>query len=59
MIRSLVGTLIDFEKRYGDNAVEEFQKLIDLKDRKKAGQTAPPQGLFMWDVSFEGERLHP
>ncbi|HUH44488.1 MAG TPA: tRNA pseudouridine(38-40) synthase TruA [Treponemataceae bacterium] len=59
MIRSLVGSLIDFEKRYGDNAVEEFQKLIDLKDRRKAGQTAPPQGLFMWDVSFEGERVHP
>ena len=58
MIRCIVGTLIEFEKRYGDGAVQEFQKLIDSRDRTRAGQTAPPQGLFLWDVSFSGKRVH-
>lgn len=59
MIRSIVGTLIDYEKRYGNQAIEKFQILLDNKDRTQAGQTAPPQGLFMWDVFFDGERIHP
>lgn len=59
MIRTIVGTIIDYEKKFGEKAVEHFETLIRSKDRTKAGQTAPPQGLFFWDIDFDGERKHP
>ena len=56
MVRSLTGTLIFFEKS-GKN-LEFFKQALDSHDRKKAGPTAPPTGLFLYKVSFEGERRH-
>ncbi|MBQ9206019.1 MAG: tRNA pseudouridine(38-40) synthase TruA [Treponema sp.] len=56
MVRSLTGTLIFFEKS-GKNS-EFFKQALDSHDRKKAGPTAPPTGLFLYKVSFEGERRH-
>ena len=35
------------------------EKLLEAKNRKLAGFTAPPQGLFLWSVSYEGTRKHP
>lgn len=55
MVRSIVGSLIFFEK---DKDVSYFKEVLESHDRSKAGPTAPPQGLFLWDVSFEGERKH-
>lgn len=55
MVRSIVGSLIFFEK---DKDVSFFKEVLESHDRSKAGPTAPPQGLFLWDVSFEGERKH-
>jgi len=57
MVRSIVGTLIDYEQKgYG---CKEFIRLLETKDRSRAGQTAPSAGLFLWHVSFSGNRVHP
>ena len=56
MVRSLTGSLIFFEK--SGKEPEYFKEVLDAKDRSKAGPTAPPTGLFLYSISFEGERRH-
>jgi tRNA pseudouridine38-40 synthase len=55
MVRSLAGTLIQAE-REGKSAAY-FKEILDSRDRAKAGETAPPHGLFLWHVEFMGKRL--
>lgn len=55
MVRSIVGSLIYFEK---DKDADYFKQILESCDRSKAGPTAPPQGLFLWDICFDGERVH-
>ncbi len=56
MVRTLTGTLINLDLR---NAPENsFQKILEAKDRSKAGVTAPPQGLFLYEIKFDGIRRH-
>jgi tRNA pseudouridine38-40 synthase len=50
MVRSIIGTLVDVGK--GKMNVEDLQKILDSKDRKKAGPTAPAQGLFLKEVKY-------
>ncbi|MDR0726341.1 MAG: tRNA pseudouridine(38-40) synthase TruA [Prevotellaceae bacterium] len=45
MVRAIVGTMLDI----GRNKVSDFTGIIDAKDRSKAGVSAPPQGLFLWE----------
>lgn len=52
MVRSLVGTLVDFENE-GRNAAF-FRETLEACDRSRAGSTAPAQGLFLWYVNYEG-----
>lgn len=54
MVRSIVGSLIYYEKQGMDK--EDFAEIVNSKNRKLAGPTAPPNGLFLWSVSFEGIR---
>lgn len=56
MVRSLVGSLVFFEKR--SRSPEYFRAVLESKDRRRAGPTAPPEGLFLWSVDFSGERRH-
>lgn len=56
MVRTLVGTFIEFD-RDGKNA-EFFRKVVERCDRTKAGVTAPPNGLFLWQIKFDGIRRH-
>lgn len=56
MVRSLTGTLIQFEKEKREAAY--FKQVLDSRDRKKAGATAPASGLFLWNVRFDGVRRH-
>jgi tRNA pseudouridine38-40 synthase len=51
MVRSLVGSM----KLVGDGTwtVEAFLEALAAKDRSRAGQTAPPQALFLESVSYE------
>jgi tRNA pseudouridine38-40 synthase len=50
MVRSLVGTM----KLVGEGTwtVEAFVSALAAKDRTQAGQTAPPQGLFLQSVTY-------
>ncbi|UMB60192.1 tRNA pseudouridine(38-40) synthase TruA [Lutibacter sp. A80] len=50
MVRAIVGTLI--EVGIGKTTLEEFKKIIESKDRKNAGPSAPAKGLFLTEVSY-------
>jgi len=51
MVRNLVGTLA--EVGLGKQPIEWPSQILSAKDRKVAGQTAPPQGLFLVSVDYE------
>ncbi|HWR10225.1 MAG TPA: tRNA pseudouridine(38-40) synthase TruA [Rectinemataceae bacterium] len=59
MVRSLVGTMIFFEPKADTeaDAATLMLDILDRADRSKAGPTAPPYGLFLWNVEY-GERAH-
>jgi tRNA pseudouridine38-40 synthase len=50
MVRNLVGTIVEVGQ--GKRSVEEFQQVLAGKDRRQAGPTAPPQGLFLLNVEY-------
>jgi tRNA pseudouridine38-40 synthase len=50
MVRAIVGTLLDVGS--GKLSTEEFEKIIQLKDRTKAGGSAPAAGLTLMSVSY-------
>ncbi|MGV3486986.1 MAG: tRNA pseudouridine(38-40) synthase TruA [Tuberibacillus sp.] len=51
MVRIIVGTLLEVGKGKMDPAM--VQEIIEAKDRRKAPSTAPPQGLYLWQVNYE------
>jgi tRNA pseudouridine38-40 synthase len=51
MVRNIVGTLLDITK--GKLRKEEIPHILAAKDRRLAGRTAPPQGLFLVDVKYK------
>lgn len=57
MVRSITGTLLFCEEK-GVSAAG-FQSLVDSKDRNRAGPTAPPQGLFLWNIAYSGAGHRP
>jgi tRNA pseudouridine38-40 synthase len=50
MVRAIVGTLVEVGKRKITS--EQFQEILDSRDRKKAGPTAPAHGLFLKEVKY-------
>lgn len=50
MVRIMTGTLISVG--YGEIRPEDITGIIESKDRKNAGPTAPPQGLCMMKVDY-------
>ena len=50
MVRIIVGTLI--EVAYDRLSAEDIVDVMNSKDRKKAGMTAPPDGLYLNKVSY-------
>ncbi len=50
MVRSILGTLFFYEER--NLPPREFTDLILAKDRRLAGPTAPPQGLFLHKIDY-------
>lgn len=54
MVRSICGTLVDVGLRKLTPA--DVNGIIRARDRAVAGQIAPPQGLVLWEVGYDGER---
>jgi tRNA pseudouridine38-40 synthase len=50
MVRNIVGTLV--EVGLGKIPSRDVKKILLSKDRSLAGATAPPQGLFLMDVTY-------
>lgn len=50
MVRAIVGTLLEVGR--GKISVEEFQQIIEEKNRCKAGTSVPAQGLFLVDIKY-------
>lgn len=50
-VRNMVGILI----RVGENKIstEDVEKILESKDRTTTGKTAPPEGLYLTNVSYE------
>jgi tRNA pseudouridine38-40 synthase len=51
MVRTIVGTLVDCGR--GKRSGKEVSAILAAKDRRQAGLTAPPQGLFLMDVKYD------
>lgn len=51
MVRNIVGTLLLLGR--GKITLPEFERILEARDRRLAGPTAPPQGLVLEKVSYE------
>jgi len=51
MVRIMTGTMVEvgMNKRPAESIIE----LLEKKDRRLAGITAPPQGLYLWEVFYD------
>lgn len=54
-VRNMVGILI----KVGENKIstKDVEKIIESKDRKNSGKTAPANGLYLVDVNYEKEGI--
>lgn len=50
MVRAIVGTLVEVGR--GKLTVEEFCKVIEMKNRCQAGTSMPGNALFLWKVAY-------
>ena len=50
MVRATLGTLLELEKK-GEGAAA-FRRVIESRDRRLAGMSAPAKGLFLWNVRY-------
>lgn len=50
MVRNITGTLLEIAA--AKKSIEEVPILLRAKDRRRAGQAAPPQGLFLMRVDY-------
>ena len=50
MIRNIVGTLIEV----GESKLEpiKVKEILDSQNRKNAGKTAHPEGLYLYNVKY-------
>jgi tRNA pseudouridine38-40 synthase len=54
MVRSITGTMVDVG--LGRLTPADVNAIVRARDRQAAGQIAPPHGLILWDVGYDGER---
>ncbi len=53
MVRAIVGTLIEVGR--GRMTIDGFRRVIEQKDRCKAGSSAPGNALFLCDITYPEE----
>lgn len=53
MVRAIVGTLLEVGR--GKITADDFRRIIEAKDRCKAGTSAPAHGLFLVNVEYPEE----
>lgn len=51
MVRTIVGTLLEIEKK--KSTPLDFKKILESKDRTKAGPSISPEGLTLMKVSYK------
>jgi len=56
MVRTLTGTLVNLDR--DNKPLDSMEKILLAKDRRLAGVTAPPTGLFLYEIKFDGIRRH-
>ena len=54
MVRIIVGTLIRVGRGFYEP--EQVREILEAKNRKAAGVTAPPQGLMLMQIDYGEER---
>ncbi|HBL22676.1 MAG TPA: tRNA pseudouridine(38-40) synthase TruA [Deltaproteobacteria bacterium] len=50
MVRNIVGTLVLLGR--GKLTSDDFERILNARDRDEAGPTAPPQGLFLRRIKY-------
>jgi tRNA pseudouridine38-40 synthase len=55
MVRILTGTIL--EAGIGKRRPEELKEILEKRDRKHAGKTAPGHGLYLWKVFYSSSDL--
>jgi tRNA pseudouridine38-40 synthase len=50
MVRIIVGTLLDIGQ--GKLQPEDIPRILEKRDRRLAGKTAPGHGLYLWQVNY-------
>lgn len=53
MVRAIVGTLIEVGR--GKLSLDDFRKVIESKDRSKAGTSVPGKALFLSGIEYPGD----
>jgi tRNA pseudouridine38-40 synthase len=52
MVRAIVGTLLDLGEY--KISIEEFRKIIESKNRCRAGESVPARGLYLTKIEYPG-----
>jgi tRNA pseudouridine38-40 synthase len=51
MVRAIVGTLLDVGR--GKIEIDDFIRIIEQKEHRCGGTSAPAKGLFLEEVSYD------
>ena len=57
MVRNIVGTLLDVQETQDPAAA--MRRILDGRDRRLAGMTAPAAGLYLWRVEYAANHAIP
>ena len=55
MVRAIVGTLI--EVGLGTISKDDFEEIINKRDRKLAGYSVPAHGLFLKEINYNWDEI--